>query len=171
MVMSAKQKQDKHSVSRRVKMSICCLFPVLAACALFVKIGLGADISVLNGDASLTISTATAGMEPDAEIDESCQLQWTTLISDPTKKITAQTNVVSPNFTLKVQAVSVSAGDGTSAGQITLSTSGQDVVVSIPADIAPGDPGTCTLRYTASANASDGTGSDVHTIIYTILDQ
>ena len=169
--MFAKQKQDEYSVSRRAKLSICCLFSILAVCALFVKIGWGADISVLNGDASLTISTATAGMEPDADTDESCQLQWSTLLTDPTQKITAQTNIASPNFTLKVQAVSVSAGDGTSAGQITLSTSAQDVVVSIPADIAPGDPGTCTLRYTASANASDGTGSDVHTVTYTILDQ
>lgn len=169
--MMAKQKKHARSLSHRAKMSICCHFFILIACALIGEIGWGADISVLNGDATLTISTATAGMDPDAEIDESCQLQWSTLLTDPTQKITAQTNVASPNFTLKVQAVSVSAGDGTSAGQITVSTSAQDVVVSIPADIAPGDPGTCTLRYTASANASAGTGSDVHTIIYTILDQ
>ncbi|MBM3324750.1 MAG: hypothetical protein FJY66_03695 [Calditrichaeota bacterium] len=112
-----------------------------------------------------------AGQEPTSVTDETGQLQWTTLELDPTKKITAQTNLASPNFTLKVLAINVSSGDGTAAGEVTLTTGAANFVVDIPAGIPVGDPGTCILRYRASATASDGTGTDVHTVTYTITDQ
>ncbi len=131
----------------------------------------GADISVLNGDVNLTISSAIAGQEPSPAMNETGQLQWSTLLLDPTKKITAQTSLGSPKFTLTARAVNISGGDGTAVGEILVVTSASDFVVDIPAGISVGDPGTCTVRYTASAAASDGNGTDLHTITYTIIDQ
>jgi hypothetical protein len=131
----------------------------------------GADVSVLNGDVDLTISSAPAGQQPAAVINEACQLQWTTLPADATKKITVQTSLATPSFTLTASAVNVSAGDGTAAGTVTLSTTAEDLVVSIPAGVPVSDPGTCTLRYRASAAVASGTGSDDHTITFTIVDQ
>jgi hypothetical protein len=131
----------------------------------------GADISVLNGDVNLSISSAIAGQEPSSVMNETRLLQWSTLALDPTKKITAQTNLGSPQFLLTARAVNITAGDGTAVGEVVLTTSPSDFVVDIPAGIPAGDPATCTLRYTASTAASDGTGTDLHTVTYTIIDQ
>ncbi len=130
-----------------------------------------ADISVLNGDASLTVSAASAGQQPAAAIDETCQLQWTTLETDATKKITVQSSLATPSFTLTVSAVNISAGDGTAVGTVSVSTTAGDLIVSIPAAVPVSDPGTCTLHYSASATAANGAGSDNHTITFTIVDQ
>jgi hypothetical protein len=138
---------------------------------LFFGVGQSADVSVLNGDVELTISSATAGQQPNPVTDEVCQLQWSTLVSDPTQKITVRTNLATPGFSLIVRAVNVSAGDGAAAGDISLSTTATDFIVDIPAGVPVGDPGTCTVRYTASSTASDGTGSDIHTVTFTIVNQ
>jgi hypothetical protein len=100
-----------------------------------------------------------------------CQLQWSTLVSDPTQKITVRTNMATPGFSLIVRAVNVSVGDGASAGDVSLSTTETDFIVDIPSGVPPGDPGTCTVRYTASSTASDGTGTDIHTVTFTIVNQ
>lgn len=138
---------------------------------LFFGVGQSADVSVLNGDVELTISSATAGQQPNPVTDEVCQLQWSTLVSDPTQKITVRTNLATPGFSLIVRAVNVSAGDGAAAGDISLSTTATDFIVDIPAGVPVGDPGTCTVRYTASSTASDGTGTDIHTVTFTIVNQ
>jgi hypothetical protein len=143
---------------------------VLAA-SLLTSLGQAADIAILNGDVSLTITTATAGQQPVSVQDVSGQLEWTTLVTDPVKKIIAQTNLTSPSYTLSVRAVNISAGDGTGAGAVVLSTTPGDLVADIPSGILPLDPGTCTLRYTASATASSGVGTDYHTVTFTITDQ
>ncbi|MFZ5432870.1 MAG: hypothetical protein ACOZB3_03760 [Calditrichota bacterium] len=146
--------------------------PILFGLLLIVCGGLfAADLSLSGGDVSMTISAAVAGQQPTGVTDETTQLQWVTLISDPTKKIVAQSNLGTPNFTLSVTAVSISAGDGSSAGIVTLGSTPTDLIVDIPADVPAGDPGTCTLRYAASAVAGDGSGSDVHTVTFTIMDQ
>jgi len=144
---------------------------VLAALLLFSAAAWGADVSVLNGDVDLTVSSASAGQQPTSTTNDVCRLQWTTLVMDDTKKITVQSSLATPSFMLKVSAVNVSAGDGTAAGQVTLSTTAEDLVTNIPAAVLVSDPGTCTLHYTASATAANGTGSDSHTITFTIVDQ
>ena len=143
----------------------------LAAALLLTSLGQAADIAILNGDVSLTITTAAAGQQPPAVTDETGQLEWTTLVTDPVKKIITQTNLASPSFTLTVRAVSVSAGDGTGAGAVVLSTTPADLVMDIPSGILAMDPGTCTLRYSASATANGGAGTDNHFITFTITDQ
>jgi hypothetical protein len=155
---------------QRMKRSI----PILSATAallLLCAAGRGADLTIVNGDVDLTISSASAGQQPDPVMNESCQLRWTTLVTDPTQKIVVSSDLPSPRYTLTLQALNVSAGDGASAGIVPLSTIASDFVVGIPANLPPGDPGECTLRYRASATAAGGTGSDGHTITFTILAQ
>ncbi|MBU0690937.1 hypothetical protein KKC97_09235 [bacterium] len=138
---------------------------------LFSAMAYGADVAVLNGNVDLVISSATAGQEPDVDSDQTAQLEWNNWPgTSATKKITVQTNLASPNFTLKVQALNITAATGTSAGEVTLTTISVDLISSIPAMTSP-DVGTCDLRYTATATASDGINVDTHTITYTIVDE
>ncbi|RPH94179.1 hypothetical protein EHM69_08085 [candidate division KSB1 bacterium] len=130
-----------------------------------------ADVAVLNGDITLTISTAAAGQAPDAVVDETGQLEWSTFGESSVKKITVQTGLASPRYSLRVEAFGVSGGDGTATGDVPLSTVPTNLIEDIPTDVPVLDPGTCTLRYTASAAAGNGTGADSHTITFTIVDQ
>jgi len=142
---------------------------VLTALLTMALTGHGADVSVV-GDADLVISGATAGSNPPAVTDQTCQLQWSKLGTEATKKITVQTSLVGPRFLLTAEAVSISpGGSGTSAGEISISSSAADFVVSIPGNAVIS--GTCDLLYQATAEATDGTGIDTHTITYTIVDQ
>jgi hypothetical protein len=138
---------------------------------LFVFAVHGADVAILNGNVDLVISTATAGSEPDSDSDQTTQLQWSNWpATAAVKKITVQTNLASPAFTLKVQAINITVGDGASAGEVTVTTGSVDLISSIPAKDSP-NTATCDLRYTASAAASDGINVDTHTITYTIVDE
>jgi hypothetical protein len=137
----------------------------------FLAMSRGADIVLTGGDASLTVSSATAGQDPAAVTNETCGLQWTTLGGDPTKKVTAQTNLAGPVFNLRVLAINLSSGDGSSAGEVVLAAPAGDLITGIPPGILITDPGTCTLRYTASVAAAEGTGSDNHIVTFTIVDQ
>lgn len=120
------------------------------------------EVALSGGNITLTVNTATAGSEPDAATDNtSCDLLWTT--NETSKKITVATDQGSPTFTLKVVAQNVSGG--TAASEVTLSTSAQDFVTGVGTTT-----GSCDLSYTVSATASDGTGSDVHTVTYTLTD-
>jgi hypothetical protein len=143
----------------------------IAAVLLLCASGRGADLTLLNGDVNLVISSATAGQQPDPVTNETAQLNWTTLVADPIKKIVASTNQGSPHFTLTLRAIGVNSGHGTALGQIAVTPVPADLIGSIPADITAGDPGQCSLRYTASATAANGTGTDSHTVTFTILDQ
>jgi hypothetical protein len=121
------------------------------------------EIAVTGGNITLTINTATAGSEPDAASDNSsCDLLWTT--TEASKKITVATDQASPTFDLMVKPKFVTGGTGVS-GEVTLTTSAQDFVT----DVAT-TTGSCDLQYNAVATASDGTGSEVHTVTYTLTD-
>ncbi|MBM3324892.1 MAG: hypothetical protein FJY66_04415 [Calditrichaeota bacterium] len=117
------------------------------------------EIAITGGNKTLTISTATAGSDPDDATNSECTLAWTT--NETGKKITVATNLASQNFTLKVEATGVSGG--TSAGQKTITDTAADLVTAVAETT-----GGCTLSYTAQATAAQGTGSDVHTVTYTI---
>jgi len=130
---------------------------------------------------TLTISTATAGGQPDdPDPDESTGLTYNGNPLSPLTnyKITVKTNLSPPKFTLKVEAVSLISGLLGSAGnaqpEVTLSTTdptdptGQVLITGIQYGLTPH---TCTLKYTASATVAKGTGTDFHTITYTITQQ
>jgi hypothetical protein len=117
------------------------------------------ELGLTGGNITLTISTATAGQEPDPATNTACTLAWTT--NQANRKITVATNLASPTFTLKVLAQSVTGGSA--APEVTLTNTATDFVTGVAKTI-----GGCTLGYTASATAAQGTGSDVHTVTYTL---
>ncbi len=118
------------------------------------------EIAISGGNLTLTISTATAGSDLDDATDNStCDLAWTT--NQASRKITAATDLGAPTFVLKVVAQNVTGG--TAASEVTLSTTAADFVTAVSQS-----SGTCDLAYTASATAAQGTGSDVHTVTYTV---
>jgi rhamnose utilization protein RhaD (predicted bifunctional aldolase and dehydrogenase) len=121
------------------------------------------EAAITGGNLTLTINTATAGQEPDDAVDNtSCDLDWTT--NEDTKKITVETDLAAPTFTLKVLAQNVT-GVGAAAAEVTLSTTPTNFVTGVAETT-----GGCDLQYTASATAAQGTGSDVHTVTYTLTD-
>ena len=117
------------------------------------------ELAVTGGDITITINAATAGSDPDAEQDATCGLLWT--VNTTNKKIVVATNQASFDHTLKVLATSVSGG--TAAAEATISTVASDLVTGVAETL-----GSCTLQYTASATAAQGTQSVAHTITYTI---
>ena len=120
------------------------------------------EVGITGGNITLTINSATAGSQPTDAVDNTtCDLAWST--NQSAKKITVQTSLGSPTFSLKVLAQNVTGG--TAGPEVTVSTSAQDFVSSISTTV-----GACDLQYTASATLGDGTGSDVHTITYTMTD-
>jgi len=157
-----------------VILSLILIFPVLALASdtdshtVTVQVLEINEIDVDN-DLILTIDSATAGDEPDDAMDSTtCDLCWTTNATT-TKKITVDTSLLSPTYTLKVVAINITGvgtAVGTAAAEVTLSTTGpNDFITSISQTT-----GICDLQYTASATAAQGIGSDVHTVTYTILD-
>ena len=118
------------------------------------------ELAISGGPVTLTINSATAGSEPDDATDNTtCDLLWTT--NQASKKITVATDLTPQKFTLKVVAQSVTGGSA--ASEVTLSTTAQSFVTGVATTT-----GGCDLAYTASATAAQGTGSDGHTVTYTI---
>ena len=127
-----------------------------------------AAISVLEmtggGDLTINITTATdPGADPDDEQNTDRGLEWTT--NEATKKVTVQADVAYTTYTLKALATSIT-GDGSAAAEVTFSDAlAHDFVTGVDTEV-----GGCTIRYTASATASAGTGNETHQITYTITD-
>lgn len=120
------------------------------------------ELAITGGNITLTINSATAGSELDDATDSTtCDLLWTT--NEAAKKITAETNLAAPSFVLKVTATNVSGG--VAAPEVTLSTTATNLVNAVVTTT-----GSCDLSYVASATAAQGTGSDVHTVLYTLTD-
>jgi len=121
-------------------------------------------VQVSSGTVNLTISgaSAVAGQNSMTVTDLSTSFLWGTNVSQ--RKVTVQTNLASPIFTLKLLAVSPT--QGTAGPEVTLSTIAQDFLTNIAKS-----SGSTQLRYTGVALASQGTGSDAHTITYTVTVQ
>lgn len=111
---------------------------------------------------NITGSNATAGQDQMTITDQTSSLLWGT--NSSLKKITVNTNLSAPLFALKIVAVNPTAG--TAATQVTLSTTSNDFLLSIGRS-----SGSCALLYTAVALASQGTGTDAHTITFTVQAQ
>jgi len=117
------------------------------------------EVAITGGDITLTINSANAGSQPNDATNATCHLEWTT--NEANKKITVQSDQAAPTFTLKVIATGVSGG--TAAPQVTVSNVAQDFVTGVATTV-----GNCTLSYTGSATAAQGTGEDVHVVTYTL---
>ena len=136
-----------------------CLLAILAGSAS------GGQLAIVGVGPTLVISTATAGQDPDPVTDETCQLRYSRGAADPTMKITVRTNNAGPLFALQVEAYNTVSGNP--AGIVNLSMSAQDLIT----DITAAANKTCDLRYRAISTAGDGTGSEGHTVTYTIVAQ
>lgn len=133
---------------------------------------LQAQVISITGNQTLTVTSAVIGSEPTAVVNSASTLSYKrrTVIT----KITVGTSCPGQSFTLKVLAVSPTAG--TAAPEVTL-TDGM-VAVNFIINIPSGSTGawrTATLRYTASATFAQGNsaemGNDVHSITYTLAAQ
>ena len=123
-----------------------------------------AVLQVTSGTVNLTIdgSTAVAGQDQMTVIDQTTSLLWG--VNSSNQKITVASSLVSPMFALKLAAVSPT--QGVAAPEVTLNAVTSDLLLGIGRS-----SGSCTLRYTGVALASQGTGSDPHSITFTIVAQ
>ena len=136
-----------------------CLLATLAGAAS------GGRVLITGVAPTLTISTATAGQDPDPVVNEACGLRYGKDVGDPTMKITVRTNNSGPSFVLQVEAFNEAHGNPT--GTVNLSTTAQDLIT----DITSIPNRTCSLRYRAVPTAADGTGADGHIVTYTVVAQ
>ncbi len=111
-------------------------------------------------DFAFSAANAVAGQDAMVLTDQSSTLAWGTN-SNTLNKITVSTNLASPKYVLQVEAVNPTSGG--SAGVVTVSTSPKDLVTTVARTM-----GTCSLLYTVTALASQGMGTDSHTITFTI---
>ena len=117
----------------------------------------GAGVTFNIGDAN-----AVAGQDLMTMTDASTQLLWGTNAS--AQKITASTTLGTPMFTLKLTALNPTTG--TAGPESILSTVPSDLLLNIGRS-----SGSATLRYSAEVLASLGTGTDTHTITFTMVAQ
>jgi len=123
------------------------------------------NLAVSAGSTSLTIGAAnvTAGQNlMGPVVNTATSLLWG--INSSLKKVTVRTNLVAPKFTLKVLAVAPT--QGTASAEVTLNTTDKDFLINLGRS-----SGTCTLQYTGTALASTGTGTDSHTLTFSIVVQ
>lgn len=116
------------------------------------------------GDLTLNITTASdPGSDPDDEQSSARGLEWTT--NEASKKITVEADAAYATYTLKALATGISGG-GAAASEVTFAdTDAHDFVTGVGTET-----GGCSIRYTASATASAGSGNETHQITYTITD-
>ena len=129
-----------------------------------VQVSTIVTLQVSSGTINMTIdgSNAVAGQDVMSTTNSSTSLLWG--INSSLQKVTVQTSLGSPLFTLKVLAVSPS--QGTAAPEVTLSTTPVDFLLDVGRST-----GSTTLQYTGIALASQGTGTDAHTITFTVQNQ
>jgi hypothetical protein len=119
-------------------------------------------VNVSSGSVAITITGAAtvAGQNLiGSVVNTSTTLYWASNSSG--KKITVQSNLAAPTHTLALLALSPTAG--TAAAEVTLSTTPTDFMTNIGRTL-----GSCTLQYTGTALATEGTGTDTHTVTFTI---
>lgn len=122
------------------------------------------EISVSGNPSALIVNAATAGSQPNAASDATTTYSITTNGSN--KKITGKIDTAMPaNSSLKVTLTAPTGG--TSAGQITLSASDQDLVTGIGIVAESGK----TISYEFSATAAAGVISSASkTVTLTVAD-
>ncbi len=131
--------------------------------------GYGQALRIVGGNQLVNISTGTAGGQPTSVVNTACTLRYQR--QNVVTNITVGATCPGQRFTLKVLAVSPTAG--IAAPEVTL-TDGMPAANFIT-NIPTGNPknSTSTLRYTASATYDQGNstelGNDVYTVVYTLV--
>ncbi len=129
-----------------------------------VQVSVITTVRVTGGSVNLNISSANvvAGQNQMSVSDQSTSLLWGT--NSSARKISVSTSLAAPHYTLKLLALTPT--QGTAAPEVTLASSAQDLLLNIGRST-----GSCILRYTGVALASQGTGNDVHVITFTVAAQ
>ena len=120
---------------------------------------------VAGSDVSLTITSSTAGSDPD-DVTDASTYDLTTNCGTDAKKITAAINTAMPSgMTLTLNATAPTGG--TSSGGVTITNVAADVVTSIDAVSEAG----LALNFTLAATAEAGVvTSATKTLTLTITD-
>jgi hypothetical protein len=129
-----------------------------------VSVSVITALQVSSGAVNLNITgaDAIAGQDLMTAVDQSTSLLWG--VNSSAKKVTIQTSLAAPTFTLKAEGVNPT--QGVSTGEITLSSIPQDFLLNIGRS-----SGSCGLRYRGEALASQGVGTDAHSITFTVANQ
>lgn len=123
------------------------------------------ELNIDDASVTLTVSTATAGLQPDQATDSSTY-DITTNCGAESKKITAAIDTdMAAGLTLKINMTA--PGDASSAGAVTLSSSAVDAVTAISA-VAEAD---IAIAYSLDATVNAGVvASASKTLTLTIVD-
>ena len=129
-----------------------------------VQVSTITGVAVSSGTVNMNIAGAStvAGQDEMSLVNQTTSLSWG--INSSLKKITVNTSLAAPKYTLKLLAVSPTVG--TASSEVILSTTAADLMIDVGKS-----SGSCTLKYTAIALASQGTGTDAHTITFTVITQ
>ncbi len=121
-------------------------------------------IGVNVGSVQLTVngSNVAAGQELMTVTDLSTRVSWGT--NSSLKKITVRSNLPAPKFILTATAVNPSAG--VASGEVTMSTANVDLLLNIGRT-----SGSSVVQFTGKVLPSQGIGTDIHTVTYTIISQ
>ncbi|MDN3505560.1 MAG: hypothetical protein P0S95_08300 [Rhabdochlamydiaceae bacterium] len=128
-----------------------------------LNVGSFDSISVPSGALSLTVSTATAGSEPESATTSSSITYLSTTAN--AKKIVGTVASLPASTTLALQVNPVEGSHGTSAGSVSLSSSAQDLLTAIP-QFTLGDS-TTSFSFTAPVAAGSFSGANA-TVTLTI---
>jgi hypothetical protein len=113
------------------------------------------SLNILDGDIQI-------GRDLMFVTDQTSSILWGT--NSSSRKVTASTDLAAPQFELRLVALSPTRG--TPGPEFALNTIPQDLLLDIGRSL-----GSSLLQYTGVAYASQGTGTDVHTITFTIVAQ
>ncbi len=121
-------------------------------------------LQVVGGGVNLNISSsnAIAGQDQMSVTNAATQLLWGT--NSSAQKITIKTNNAAPLFMLKAEALNPT--QGISLGEVSVSSLAVDLLLNVGRS-----SGSASVQYTGIAFASQGVGSDAHTITFTIAAQ
>jgi hypothetical protein len=122
------------------------------------------EISVSADPGNLVVNTATAGSQPTADTDATTT--WAITTNESSKKMTGSIDTNMPaNVTLQVNLTTPTGG--TSQGDVTLSTTVEDLVTGIPSVAESG----LTITYTLSATIAAGVVTQAQkTVTLTLTD-
>jgi len=121
-------------------------------------------VSLSSGTVNLDMSLGliTPGQDQMTVTDQSTTLTWGT--NSSASKITASTSLAAPLFDLRI--VAVNPTQGAASPEFSLTTTAQDLLLNLGRS-----SGSCLLHYTGVALASQGSGSDLHVITFTVQAQ
>lgn len=140
---------------------------LVLALMLFFAIESRGQISMRGTAPTMNVVTAIAGSEPTPVINTGSSVRYSARAK--IAKITVQTACPNQKFTLTVVATGVTRGVAAPAVTLLDAMPATDFITSIPTgwggSVQP------TLRYTASPTFAQGTGTDTHTVTYTLLAQ